>query len=136
MQRSKDGGEGTAPGDEDGELTKAAEEHQRRRPPSSLYRVRAGTRRERREPGLVDNFSIFDRYRVPRYSSQSFDKYHYYLPILNLTITIFYRQNTLWCTLEKDIGPLIGIHDVIVFRMDKTALPPSSLFVSLMCGPH
>ena len=57
MQRSKDGGEGTAPGDEDGELTKAAEEHQRRRPPSSLYRVRAGTRRARREPGLVDNFS-------------------------------------------------------------------------------
>ena len=29
MQRSKDGGEGTAPGDEDGELTKAAEEHRR-----------------------------------------------------------------------------------------------------------
>ena len=32
MQRSKDGGEGTAPGDdEDGELTKAAEEHRHRR---------------------------------------------------------------------------------------------------------
>jgi hypothetical protein len=32
VQRSKDGGEGTAPGDdEDGELTKAAEEHRHRR---------------------------------------------------------------------------------------------------------